>query len=544
MLTQKKVSKVLLNWLDVILDYDFAVVHRPGILMGLPDALSRLYPDVVWQQAEQGVRRVRRRMLRQAPQIIQLLPPDQPLHKQWLGMDDAAQDIHPERELKAFVKERFGKECPPVLERKKLLEQYHAAGHFGVDFLFKSLWKAGHFWPGMRQDCLDVVSQCPSCIRHNVGRKGFHPLRPIVAKFPFDHIAMDLFSLHKTSPRGNNYVLVVVDVCTRFCVLRALPDKSALTVAKELWQLVADFGVPKVVQSDNGSEFVNAVVKALVDLMGVDHRLTAPYNPQANGVAEAHVKIAENCLKKMCRGNTSNFDLFLPSVQFAMNSKVSKLHGSSPAELFYGRPLNPLMDYSAIEDSDVMKEEELEQRMWIMMDLIYPSVFEKSQRKQALVAKRFNAKHRTAKAKKIEKGSLVMITDVVRSSKMEPRWVGPYKVVAITRKGNYTLLDHSGALLDRPVPRSQVKLIEEPKKPELALASKIFDDKPSGESTQLNGAGGFYNIDTILKHRGREGSREYLVRWEGFGPEEDSWTHESNFLDHKVIEDYWASRGK
>ena len=40
------------------------------------------------------------------------------------------------------------------------------------------------------------------------------------------------------------------------------------------------FGIPKVVTSDQGSEFNNNLDKELMKLLNVDHRLTSPYHPQ------------------------------------------------------------------------------------------------------------------------------------------------------------------------------------------------------------------------------------------------------------------------
>ena len=109
----------------------------------------------------------------------------------------------------------------------------------------------------MRRDCFRCVASCDLCLRFNVGRTGFAPLRPIIAKFPFDHAAMDLAGpMPLTSPRGNNYVLVFVDVCTRFCLLRPLQSKLALCVAS-LWDIFCVMGFPLVLQSDRSAEFVN-----------------------------------------------------------------------------------------------------------------------------------------------------------------------------------------------------------------------------------------------------------------------------------------------
>ena len=43
-------AHALQQWLDVILDYDFTIKHRPGVLHVLPDALSRMY-EVLYTSA-------------------------------------------------------------------------------------------------------------------------------------------------------------------------------------------------------------------------------------------------------------------------------------------------------------------------------------------------------------------------------------------------------------------------------------------------------------------------------------------------------------
>ncbi|KAG1256593.1 hypothetical protein G6F66_014799 [Rhizopus arrhizus] len=41
--TQKIANAMLINWFDTLLQYDFKVVHLPGVDNILPDTLSRLY---------------------------------------------------------------------------------------------------------------------------------------------------------------------------------------------------------------------------------------------------------------------------------------------------------------------------------------------------------------------------------------------------------------------------------------------------------------------------------------------------------------------
>ena len=42
MFTQKHLTLMLATWMEVLLDFDFEVIHHPGILNVVPDALSRI----------------------------------------------------------------------------------------------------------------------------------------------------------------------------------------------------------------------------------------------------------------------------------------------------------------------------------------------------------------------------------------------------------------------------------------------------------------------------------------------------------------------
>src|SRR5688572_7115388 len=107
---------------------------------------------------------------------------------------------------------------------------------------------------------------------------------------PFDHIAIDLASEFPLTQNKKLYLLIVIDVCTRFIFLRSLRSKSAAEIGKKLGKIFCDVGLLKVIQSDNGSEFSNVFIQALTSHCGIDHRLVTPYHPQGNGLAENSVK--------------------------------------------------------------------------------------------------------------------------------------------------------------------------------------------------------------------------------------------------------------
>ena len=54
-----------------------------------------------------------------------------------------------------------------------------------------------------------------------------------------------------------------------------------------------------------------------------------------------------------------------------------------------------------------------------------------------------------------------------------------------------------------------------------------------------------YEVERVLMHRSRSSGRktvhDYLIKWQGYGPEHNSWEPESN-LPSELINEYWTMR--
>ena len=81
---------------------------------------------------------------------------------------------------------------------------------------------------------------------------------------------------------GKKYILVITDSFSKYTELSAIPDKSANSVARSFFECwICRHGVPRLIVSDRGKEFLNIVMKDLCDYMGIDHRATSSYHPQS-----------------------------------------------------------------------------------------------------------------------------------------------------------------------------------------------------------------------------------------------------------------------
>ena len=411
---------------------------------------------------------------------------------------------------------------PPENERKQLMLRAHLMGHFGAENIVKVLHNDGLHWKNMIVDAVELVKSCVACQKHNITRKGYHPLRPVYSYLPGDHWSMDLAEL-PTTPNDNKYLLVLLDICTRFCILRCLPNKKAKTIAGTLVQVFSDFGYPRILQSDNGTEFKNVTMKLLTESTGIDHRLISPYHPQANGSAERWVKTAKIAIAKSVQGTGQDWDFYVPSVQLFINNKVSKRLNTPPFSLMFARKMNGFEDYRKKDPKKAvpLSYEELLERIDHMNQVVFPAIKDKTDKYVENMKKQFE-KHNTI-VDDFKEGSHVMAKFPTMTGSLNPVYDGPYTVIRKTRGGSYVLQDEMGLLMSRDYTPSELKPID---------LHNINEDNEE-----------VYEIEGIVDHRGSGNNREFKVRWKGYSKDEDSWLTPDKITHTSTIENYMKRMG-
>ena len=97
------------------------------------------------------------------------------------------------------------------------------------------------------------------------------------------------------------------------------------------------FGCAKIIISDQGREFVNALNASLMKLTGTSHRISSAYHPQTNGLVERFNQTLQNSLMKSCSNPNEDWDVILPLVLFAIRTSTQKSTKYSPFQLMFNR---------------------------------------------------------------------------------------------------------------------------------------------------------------------------------------------------------------
>jgi transposase InsO family protein len=190
----------------------------------------------------------------------------------------------------------------------------------------------------------------PTRTYHTKARSDGIPKRRYEKKMPNQQWHID-FAETKLQDGTRVVIVALVDDYSRYClqceVVADVSTETAIQTVQEAWQ---QFGLPAEIVSDNGRAFASVYEDTptafgkLLQQKGVHHHLITPYWPEANGKAEAFIKIVKReCLKHPFR---TLEELQLVLAEFVIFYNHFRLHSS----LGYQTPVSRFLGVDTIKD--------------------------------------------------------------------------------------------------------------------------------------------------------------------------------------------------
>ena len=106
---------------------------------------------------------------------------------------------------------------------------------------------------------------------------------------PLEYVAMDILGPLPNTKHGRRFILVITDRFTKLAKTESLRTITSLSVAKAFRQCwVFNYGIPKVLLTDNGSQFTSGFFRQVCKILGINKVFTTEYHPQTNGQAERY----------------------------------------------------------------------------------------------------------------------------------------------------------------------------------------------------------------------------------------------------------------
>ncbi|KAJ6810499.1 uncharacterized protein M6B38_156615 [Iris pallida] len=196
----------------------------------------------------------------------------------------------------------------------------------------------GYYWPTMMADAIDYARKCKACQVHaDFIHQPSEFLHPTVASWPFEAWGMDIVGpITPPSSRGHRFILAITDYFSKRAEVVPLAEVKTSNVISFLkHHVIYRFGLPRRIIHDNGPQFASHAFYRFCDKHRIQNIASTPYNPAANGLAEAFNKIIK-LLKKFVSSNKRDWNEKLGEYLWAYRTTVRTATGNTPFSLVYG----------------------------------------------------------------------------------------------------------------------------------------------------------------------------------------------------------------
>ena len=214
------------------------------------------------------------------------------------------------------------------------IEWYHEQlNHPKFTTLCKTLKSQFYIW-GLEQDKLKKIYtdlKCDVCCSTVLLPKRPHSSH-IKCLEIFERIQIDLtqvaFGDHgeSLSKRGYRWVLTVLDCFSKYAWAFPLKTKETDRICMLLFELFSNEGVPKILQSDNGGEFISSIIKNIMPKLGIKLINGSPYTPTSQGQVERFNRTLKCLLRNEIQIEISNENLIV--VENWANTLITRVIGS------------------------------------------------------------------------------------------------------------------------------------------------------------------------------------------------------------------------
>jgi hypothetical protein len=282
--------------------------------------------------------------------------------------------------------------------------------------------------------------------------------------------------------------------------------------------------------SDRDKLFKSNFWIALMEHLGVKHKMSTAYHPQTDGQTERLNQTLEQYLRCYVNDRQDNWIALLPLAQIAYNQSPTTTTGTSPFYANYGFEPNDLtgtMEVLADNPAAALTATEIrEMHASLRLDLMF------CRQQMTKYANRKRLEGPTLKGG----DKVYLLRRNIRSNKptkkLDAVKLGPFRVRRKKGPVNYEL-ELPKKMRIHPV--FHISLLE-PAAPDATLEQDVKDIDPEIQED-------IYEVERIIDVRSRRGQKQYLVRWKGYQPSEDTWEPEANFNSRKPIEKFLQSRG-
>ena len=242
---------------------------------------------------------------------------------------------------------------------------------------------------------------------------------------------IDLIGPMPTNQKEGCYLLLMLDLCTRFIELVAI--NSCHNVEHNCYFIFNRNGTPRTVICPNSYPFISDGFKQFIQINGIEQQVLTIPSAEHNLFDEYKKRILHAALE-VCGQNQSNWHLrFIPKQLHIYNNDRISTIGFSPINLLYSEP--------SVSETKFDQTDYWLKQLQGQMTACSALVFEKARRNYLEVQKRRFAPE-VYEFTVLEEGTVVSVREIVEEEPEQQIWSKPWVVLRVINSYGYECGDH------------------------------------------------------------------------------------------------------
>ena len=175
-------------------------------------------------------------------------------------------------------------------EMRPEMFQYIHKGHQGKE---RCLLRERNtvFWSQMTYNIQQLIEKCIICQEYGKSQPIIGTTQEL-PPFLWHTLVTDMFHWKRMD------FLIVVDVFSKYIIVRKLPNSTSTAVCTELSMIVTELGLSHIIRSDNSPCYNSKEFQQFLQCYSITHQTSSPNHLRSNGFVERMVGVAKKLMDK------------------------------------------------------------------------------------------------------------------------------------------------------------------------------------------------------------------------------------------------------